>query len=83
MMLEKMADLEVFEVVATLDFAHRHMGQAASSCGRRINENEKVLKPNPFFMELEVARQPSGGTRDWNDLILMKPAWVSCFLGQG
>jgi hypothetical protein len=29
MMLEKMADLEVLEVVATLDFAHRHMGQAA------------------------------------------------------
>jgi hypothetical protein len=24
MMLEKMADLEVLEVVATLDFAHRH-----------------------------------------------------------
>jgi hypothetical protein len=29
MMLEKMADLEVLEVVATLDFAHRHIGQAA------------------------------------------------------
>ena len=28
-MLEKMADLEVLEVVATLDFAHRHMSQAA------------------------------------------------------
>src|SRR5208283_444938 len=28
-MLEKMADLEVLEVVATLDFAHRHVSQAA------------------------------------------------------
>jgi hypothetical protein len=28
----------------------------------------KVLKPNPFFMELTAARQPSAGARDWNDL---------------
>ena len=83
-MLEKMADLEILEVVATLDFAHRHNGSGClASCSRKNQRKRKVLKPNPFFMELEVARQPSGGTRDWNDLILMKPAWVSCFLGQG
>jgi hypothetical protein len=29
MMLEKMADFEVLEVVATLDFAHRHVSRAA------------------------------------------------------
>jgi hypothetical protein len=31
-----MADLEVLEVVATLDFAHRHMVRLPSSCIRRI-----------------------------------------------
>src|SRR3984957_17846417 len=38
MMLEKMADLEVLEVVATLDFAHRH--SCLLPVVRKINENE-------------------------------------------
>ncbi|WP_425160308.1 hypothetical protein [Candidatus Binatus sp.] len=55
-----MADLEVLEVVATLDFAHRHMSQAALL--PVIVDWRKVLKPNPFFMELTAARQPSDGS---------------------
>src|SRR6202030_1157807 len=46
MMLEKMADLEVLEVVATLDFAHRHMIQAAFPCDRRI---AKIPEAEPVF----------------------------------
>src|SRR5271163_5303020 len=42
MMLEKIADLEVLEVVATLDFAHRHMVRLPSSCDRRIAENPEA-----------------------------------------
>ena len=70
-MLEKMADLEVLEVVATLDFAHRNMSQAALL--PVIVDWRKILKPNPFFMELTAARQPIAGALDWNDLIIMKP----------
>src|SRR4029077_11436379 len=35
-MFKKMANLEVLEIVATLDFAHRHMNQATFNDGRRI-----------------------------------------------
>src|SRR3981081_615670 len=42
MMLEKMANLEVLEIVATLDFAHRHMNQATYNDGRRIAKNPET-----------------------------------------
>jgi hypothetical protein len=54
-MLEKMADLEVLEVVATLDFAHRHSGSGYLL--PVVVKSRKILKPNPFFMELKDARQ--------------------------
>src|SRR6266481_4606479 len=42
MMLEKMGNLEVLEIVATLDFAHRHMNQATFPDGRRIAKNPEA-----------------------------------------
>jgi len=56
MMFEKMANLEVLEIVATLDFAHRHMNQATFNDGRRIAKNPEA---ETFFMELHQARQPT------------------------
>jgi len=53
-----MADLEVLEVVATLDFAHRHVSY--KNCLLPvIVESRKGLRPNQFFMEFTVARQPT------------------------
>src|SRR6266481_6198841 len=60
MMLEKMANLEVFEIVATLDFAHRHMNQATFTDGRRIAKNPEA---ESFLTELHQARQPTIGLR--------------------
>jgi hypothetical protein len=56
MMLKKMANLEVLEIVATLDFAHRHMNQATFNDGRRIAKNPEA---ESFLMELHQARQPT------------------------
>ena len=68
MMLEKMANFEVLEIVATLDFAHRHMNQATFNDGRRI---AKTLKPKRFFTELHHARQPTAEAGYWRDLALV------------
>src|SRR5260370_27108060 len=43
MMLKKMADLEVLEVVPTLDFAHRHNGSGClASCDRRVAKSPEA-----------------------------------------
>jgi hypothetical protein len=62
MMLKKMANLEVLEIVATLDFAHRHMNQATFNDGRRTAKNPEA---ESFFMELHPARQPTDEAGYW------------------
>ena len=68
-MLEKMADLEVLEVVATLDFAHRHNGSGCLLPVRRLAKNPEA---EPVFYGIngcastELAAAGVGGL-DFNE----------------
>jgi hypothetical protein len=55
-----MADLEILEVVATLDFAHRHMGQAALFPVIAESTNTKSPEAKSVFYGIRAGTSTNG-----------------------